>query len=255
MGIHGYPWGRRRLILSAMLPATWWSSSSFSTRPVPVRNAARPWSPSSAARRQRSNSRVSFKKSMRFTLETEPEQAVDVHWMHLLHDLSISCISIYISLYLFISILKRAYVWMYVCVLYGGRILSIILDSIQTVCSIQRCSSYAIQTICLSCLLLSCRRGTSRRVVGYRVALCSLLSFVVYLSFYPSICFSIRLSVYLSISLSVYLSICLSACLSACLPACLSVPPSIHPSRQPSIHPSFLCAGNSLYFVYLCVNL
>ena len=237
-GIHGYPWGRRRLILSAMLPATWWSSSSFSTRPVPVRNAARPWSPSSAARRQRSNSRVSFKKSMRFTLETEPEQAVDVHWMHLLHDLSISCISIYISLYLFISILKRAYVWMYVCVLYGGRILSIILDSIQTVCSIQRCSSYAIQTICLSCLLLSCRRGTSRRVVGYRVALCSLLSFVVYMSFYPSICFSIRLSVYLSISLSVYLSICLSACLSACLPACLSVCPSIHPSIQTAIHPS-----------------
>ena len=250
MGIHGYPWGRRRLILSAMLPATWWSSSSFSTRPVPVRNAARPWSPSSAARRQRSNSRVSFKKSMRFTLETEPEQAVDVHWMHLLHDLSISCISIYISLYLFISILKRAYVWMYVCVLYGGRILSIILDSIQTVCSIQRCSSYAIQTICLSCLLLSCRRGTSRRVVGYRVALCSLLSFVAYLSFYPSICFSIRLSVYLSISLSVYLSICLSACLSACLSVCLSLHPSIHPDSHPSIHLFYVRVILSTLFIF-----
>lgn len=43
------------LSFSAMLPATWYNSSSFSTRPVPVRNAARPWSPSSAARCQRAS--------------------------------------------------------------------------------------------------------------------------------------------------------------------------------------------------------
>ena len=177
-------------------------------------------------------------------------------YMHLLHYLSISCISIYISLSLSIYIYIKTGVCMdvCVCVLYGGRILSIILDSIQTVCSIQRCSSYAIQTICLSCLLLSCRRGTSRRVVGYRVALCCLLSFVVYLSFYPSICFSIRLSVYLSISLSVYLSICLSVCLPVCLPACLSVclsvPPSIHPDSHPSIHLFYLRVFLSTLFIF-----
>jgi hypothetical protein len=110
MDIHGYPWGRRRrLILSAMLPATWWSSSSFSTRPVPVRNAARPWSPSSAARRQRSNSRVSFKKSMRFTLETEPEQAVDVHIAFICIYYIILASRVYLYIYLSLSIYLYLY--------------------------------------------------------------------------------------------------------------------------------------------------
>ena len=57
---------------------------------------------------------------MRFTLETEPEQAVDVHiafiGIYYIILASRVYLYIYLSLYLFISILKRAYVWMYVCV-------------------------------------------------------------------------------------------------------------------------------------------
>ena len=64
------------LSFSAMLPATWYNSSSFSTRPVPVRNAARPWSPSSAARCQRSKSFVSFMKSILLTSVPSGEQRV-----------------------------------------------------------------------------------------------------------------------------------------------------------------------------------
>ena len=107
-------------------------------------------------------------------------------------------------------------------------------------------------------LVFSCRVGVARRVVSWGIVLRCVLSCRLL-----SICLSIRLSVSLSVYQStcqsvyqsIYLSVCLPACLPACLPVCLSVPPSIHPSRQPSIHPSFLCAGNSLYFVYLCVNL
>ena len=226
MDIHGYPWDRRRrLILSAMLPATWWSSSSFSTRPVPVRNAARPWSPSSAARRQRSNSRVSFKKSMRFTLETEPEQAVDVHiafiCIYYIILASRVYLYIYLSLYLFISILKRAYVWMYVCVYCMVGVFYRLYLILSKLCALY--SAVPVTQFKLSVyLVFSCRVGVARRVVSWGIVLrcvvsCRLLSICL------SIRLSVSLSVYQSTCLSVYQSIYLSVCLPACLYACLSL--------------------------------
>ena len=105
-------------------------------------------------------------------------------------------------------------------------------------------------------LVFSCRVGVARRVVSWGIVLRCVLSCRL-LSICLSIRLSVSLSVYQSTCLSVYQSIYLSVCLPVCLPACLSVCLSLHPSIHPDSHPSIhlFCAGNSLYFVYLCVNL
>jgi len=123
------------------------------------------------------------------------------------HQEFIHCLSIYLSIYLFI---------------YLSRCLSIYL-SVYISIYLPICLSIYLSTY-LSIYLLSVYLSTYLSIC-LSIYLSNYLS--IYLSVYLSVCLSIHLSICLSVYLSIYLSICLSIYLSIYLSICLSIYPDL----------------------------